>query len=129
MLEHPEFVVWLSGILTAGREGENRQRAKHLNRQPVAAAMFATYQRSQSASLEFWTAVRDETDTAPTMPTRKLARYLLTVGVDSGSGASRIRTVPPREMYVKCLHAWNAWRKGETTNLNYYPDKEVPSIR
>ena len=29
---------------------------------------------------------------------------------------------------MKCLHAWNACRKGETTNLNYYAKADVPSV-
>jgi hypothetical protein len=37
--------------------------------------------------------------------------------------------VSDREFYVKCLHAWNAWRRGEETSMPYYPDKPAPAIR
>ncbi len=134
LLEYPEFVLWLDSILSAGSEGraeaiKGRRHARHLMRQPVTAAMFACFQKSKLAAEQFWTAVRDETGTVPTLPDRKLARYLLTVGVEKGAGTKRVHPVSPREMYVKCLHGWNAWRKNEPTDLRYYADKDVPSVK
>ncbi len=132
LLEHPEFVLWLNELWTAGRDdrvANGYRQSKHLIRQPVVAAMFATWQKAKANASEFWSAVRDETGVSPKLPDRTLARYLLTVGVDSGSGSARVRKAQPREFYVKCLHAWNAWRKGEATNLNYYPDKDVPAVK
>lgn len=128
LLEHPEFVVWLQSIfLPAERNGEIKPR--HIQRQPVVAAMFASWQKSHSAASLFWPAVRDETGPTPSLPDRKLARYLLTVGVRAGRGASRAKSAGPREMYVKCLHAWNAWRKGENTNLQYHANADVPAVK
>ncbi len=63
------------------------------------------------------------------LPDRKLARYLLTVGVHVGGGTHKIKTASQREVYVKCIHAWNAWRKEESTDMKYYVDKEIPAIR
>jgi hypothetical protein len=31
-------------------------------------------------------------------------------------------------MYVKCLHAWNAWRRGEATSLQYYAKAPLPDV-
>lgn len=133
LLDHPEFVLWLHATLSAGpdnyRGRDGRQQSKHMRRAPVVAAMFNTWQKAKTASDDFWAAVRDETGEKPASPDRKLARYLLTAGVDMGAGRSRLHVVSSREMYVKCLHGWNAWRKGETTNLNYYADKEVPTVK
>lgn len=128
LLEHPEFVVWLAGVFSSGETGgkPTRSHSRHLQRVAVVAAMFATWQKAQKQSTQFWEAVRDETGASPTVPDRKLARYLLTVGINTGQGSQRARQAKPREFYVKCLHGWNAWRKGETTNLNYYPDAKLP---
>jgi hypothetical protein len=91
--------------------------------------MMGTWLKNRAKAAEFWAAVRDETGASPSLPDRKLARYLLTVGVDTGGGARRVKTASSREVHVKCIHAWNAWRAGETTNLNYYPDAKTPSFK
>jgi hypothetical protein len=93
----------------------------------VVAAMFSTYTRDQMAAGTFWTAIRDETGVHPGTPDRKLARYLMTTVLDAGD--TRKTKVDQREMMVKCLHAWNAWRRGETTNLNYFPNKPLPTAK
>jgi hypothetical protein len=130
LLEHPEFVVWLDRLLTGVEDDRpSRQNSRHLQRQPVVAAMFGTWQKAKVPATTFWDAVRDETGALPTLPDRKLARYLLSVGVDKGAGVGRVRKAEPREFYVKSLHAWNAWRKSESTDLRYYADKEIPAIK
>lgn len=122
LIEHTDFVKWLSELL----DGKS---SKHLRRGPAVAAIFGTYRKAVAPSLEFWSAVRDETGTSPALPDRKLAKLLLTTGVDTGGGSHKLRPIDPREMYVKCIHAWNAWRKGEPTNLQYRPDKDIPAIK
>lgn len=128
ILEHPEFVLWLSDLLGSGASG-SVTRSRHLARQGTVAAMFATYQKAKGPATTFWEAVRDETGDKPEFPDRKLARYLLTHVADRGRGVSRLKIASTREMYVKSLHAWNAWRRNETTNLNYYPEADVPSVK
>jgi hypothetical protein len=32
----------------------------------------------------------------------------------------------PEAMYVRCIHAWNAYMQGTTTLLRYYKDAELP---
>jgi hypothetical protein len=132
LLEHPEFVVWASEILSGGQDNlggskDKRREVKHLRRSAVVGAMWATWLKAKGAATEFWTLVRDETGATPNTPDRKLARYLLTTGADKSR--NRAKVASPREMYAKCLHAWNAWRKGEGTNLNYYPEADVPAAR
>lgn len=129
ILEYPDFALWLHNLFTVGGQTDRERRScKHLQRSSVVAAMFGTWTKVKGASTEFWTAVRDETGETPTVPDRKLARYLLTVGVNNGSGANKVRTADGKELYVKCLHAWNAWRRQENTDMRYYPDKKVPGI-
>lgn len=134
LLEYPEFVIWMSCLLSnnTGRtdgSGSKERKARHMERGPVVAAMFGSWLKSCSAATTFWCAVRDETGGSPTLPDRKLARFLMMAGVATGRGTARVRSAEPREMYVKCIHAWNAWRKDETTDLRYYADKDIPSFR
>lgn len=126
LLEYPEFVVWMDDILAGDRTDPKRQNSKHLARQAVIAAMFSTYQRSPEDATVFWNAVRDETGESPQCPDRKLARFLMTTGVNMGGGVNRVKKVGTREMYAKSIHGWNAWRKDEPTSLRYYEDAELP---
>ncbi len=133
LLEHTDFVLWLSQLLQAGRSTTedqlpSRQKCQHLLRQPVVAAIFATWEKTVPAALEFWRAVRDDSGAHPTMPDRKLSRYLLTTSMQGGHDR-RGKSAGPREIYVKCLHAWNAWRKNEPTALHYFADREIPTVK
>lgn len=132
LLEHPEFVLWLAELLpgSTAQGGPRPGPNKHLKRGAVCAAMFATFQKSMPQATKFWAEVRDETAPTPEEPSRKLAKYL--VVNFSAVGASNRKPgwrVADREVYVKCLHAWNAWRKGETTNLNYHPKAALPDVK
>lgn len=125
LMEHPDFVIWLAEMVSSGEGGNSRS----ICRQPVVAAMFAGWQKSKSAATEFWTAVRDETGPTPDLPSRKIAKYLGATSVKNGTGAAKVKAASIREIYVRCLHAWNAWRKGEQTNLKYYPDADIPTAK
>lgn len=126
LLDEVDFVVWASSMVS----GDGSRRAKHINRGPVVAAMFQTWNKSHRDAATFWAAVRNETGEKPSMPDRTLARYLLTTGVDSGLGAGRVasKKADRRTFFVKCLHAWNAWRRGQTTDLKYMASSKVPSV-
>ncbi len=126
LLEHPEFVLWLHHMVGKGSEGVGRDR-DILRRKPVAAAMFKTWMKSRPQSEAFWNAVRDASDASNKNPSRTLNKYLLTIGVRTGRGMMRTRTAPPREIMCKSVTAWNAFRRGETTNLNYFPDARTPA--
>lgn len=124
MLDEVPFFAWLQEVLFACAGGN----AKHpLKRAAVVHAMLLTWRKAKGAATEFWKAVRDETDPSPTLPTRKLARYLNQVTLHGGKGGAGKQMVPAREMFVKSLHAWNAWRKNESTDLKYYPAAKVPT--
>jgi hypothetical protein len=30
-------------------------------------------------------------------------------------------------MFVKCLHAWNAWRRDTVTDLKYHAQAKIPA--
>lgn len=136
ILEHSDFVVWYHRLLTMQGSYTDtsigtKDRYQHLNRQSVVAAMFKTWDRDKDAALKFWLEVRDESGATPEIPTRKLAKWLLLTTIKSKGASLRETTTEKattREMFVKCLHAWNAWRKGEPTKLQYYAKAPLPSV-
>lgn len=129
LLEHVDFVLWSNLVLDGGVAGERKVRREPLSRLAVVAAMYATYRKAKGPATEFWAAVRDETGVSPSVPDRKLAKYLSSVAcVAAGNRARKAAKADNREIYVKCLHSWNAWRKGESTSLNYYVEAKVPAI-
>ena len=91
--------------------------------------MFVTYQKSKKAATEFWTAVREETGQSPQFADRKLAKFLLTHGLRAIRHQQSRYRVKDREFFCKSIHAWNAWRKGDQTNLNYRADKPIPEVK
>lgn len=124
ILDKIDFTIFLDQIIQSGQ-------ARPLSRIAVAAAIYGTWERNRKLAEAFWCSVRDETGERPDLPDRRLAKYLTTISVNNGQGASgpRSRRETPRAFFVKCIHAWNAWRKGEKTELKYYIDAKVPAIQ
>lgn len=120
------FIQWVSSVLES-----NNDSTKHLWRAPVVSAMHATFHKSKRDANEFWLAVRDGTGETPKNPDRVLHKFLLTRTVARDGSSHRQRSAgslcPPREMFVKCLHAWNAWRRDTTTDLKYHAQAKIPS--
>lgn len=119
LIAHKEFVKWFWDTI-----GPKVAESKHLYRGAVVAAMFQTFKKAKGASQEFWTLVKDGSGTVHTTPDRKLNKMLLT-NVVRGMGTTK--AMDSREMYVKCLHAWNAWRRNEDTDLKYYSTAKTPT--
>jgi hypothetical protein len=122
VLANPEFVLWLQSIL-----GKRSKENSHMFRMPVAAAMFKTWSKAKAASTDFWTLVRDESGPTPDCPDRKLSKFLTTSRLHP-KNFTDVKAAGNRETYVRCLHAWNAWRKGERTSLNYFKDAKTPAV-
>jgi hypothetical protein len=112
------FFRWLSEVVSDAKSN------KRLRRAPVVWAMYATWRKSRKDATEFWSAVRDETGTSPTVPDRKISRWLMENAVDATG-----RRAGANEMYARCIHAWNAWRTNSNTSLAYYPDAKLPSVK
>lgn len=124
MFDHAEFFVWVSSMFETG------VKFRHLIRGGVAAAMYASWSKCKRDAQEFWTLVRDETGNSPNRPDRMIAKWLLTVSVNDGSGGHlpRSKKADIREMYVRCLHAWNAHRRNtELKTIKYYAEAKVPA--
>lgn len=126
LLDHPEFVLWAASILSP------MEKAKHMCRGGVVGAMFGSRQKAKRDAELFWVAVRDETGERPTLPDRQLAKWLGTTSVSNARSAPHLpanRKAEPREFYVRCTHAWNAWRRGEDVKLlKYYADAKIPAF-
>lgn len=125
LFEYSPFVLWLQDVLVGG----DTDVAVRLRRAPVVGAMMGGYMKSKSAATEFWKSVRDGTDPSPKSPSRKLQMFLTMKAIDRATGSHRPDRLKgsQREFYVRCVHAWNAWRRGENTELRYYADAKLPT--
>jgi hypothetical protein len=121
--QNKQFVRWVADMVIGSD-------SRHIKRSPVVSAMYDTWRKSHRAAADFWTAVRDHSGQNPSLPDRKIGKYLLTRTVNTGNGGRKNMggsACAPREMYVKCLHAWNAWRRNTTTDLKYHAEAKVPA--
>jgi hypothetical protein len=102
---------------------------RHIARGPVVSAMIVTFRKDAADAETFWAEVRDGERLAASNPSFKLRNYLLTstVGIGRGVSAPSLNAaVSYREMYGKCIVAWNAFRRGDPTALKFYADKPLP---
>lgn len=120
-----KFILWCHAIV-----GSKNESTRHLWRTPVVAAMASCFFKCKRDAQEFWLAVRDGTGVTPKTPDRVLNRFLLSRGVAPNAGPSHRRsqaTATTREMYVRCIHGWNAWRRDTTTDLKYHAQAKIPA--
>lgn len=109
--------------------GDHQRDSKHLMRGAVAAAMMMTWAKHPELADRFWKQVRDGEFLTAKMPAYKLRNYLMQVNVFMGLGARpRINknAANSHEIRSKCIIAWNAYRRNQTTDLKYFADKPVP---
>ena len=107
----------------------NSSESKHLRRSPVIAAMIVTFKKCTADAETFWEEVRDGENLKASSPTMKLRNYLLSTNTAFGRGVNAPalnKAVGVREMYAKCIIAWNAYRRGDSTQLKFYANKETP---
>jgi hypothetical protein len=118
-----EFV---NKILTFKQHGE---RPKHLMRGVVIAAMILTWRKDNYNAEKFWELIRDGERLTSEMPMHKLRDFLMQVSVSRGRGSSTGKQlVSEHEIITKCITAWNAFKRGDSTSLRYFPDKPIPKI-
>jgi hypothetical protein len=93
----------------------------------IQAAMYATHRRNQDHATLFWDHVKEEDAPDNRDPTRTLATFLRdAIGKKQFGSAAPLWT--PRAFFVKSIHAWNAWKTGQTTSLKYRPDCGWPKV-
>ena len=109
---YPDFIKQVSEVI----------KKRHMQLTGVVGTMFSTWATSKSLSNEFWRMVNDESSPEPECPTRILAKFLMKMTLDKNQAMQW----PKRAIYVKCHHAWNAWRTGEGTRLKYVHGAPLP---
>jgi hypothetical protein len=112
LLDGNELVVlWLDQFFVG-----SSPITKAMFKKAVISAMILTYERDRAASDHFWRAVRDGYEANPIAASRTLQLFLLSAS-----------NFDPREVHVKCIHAWNAYRRGETLAiLKFHPSAPNP---
>ena len=111
--DEPRFIGWAVEYV----------KTRWLSRSGVVACMFRSYLASKRIATEFWNFVVEESHPKPRNATRTLARFLQEVASTKNADGW-----DPRALYVKSIHAWNAWQRGETTALMYFKNAEVPKL-
>lgn len=102
---------------------------RHMSRGSVIAAMINTFRKCATDAEDFWEKVLDGENLPGSSPALKLRNYLLSSSVSVGRGVSNPSlnaAVSIQEMYGKCIVAWNAYRRKDTTQLKFYANKEIP---
>lgn len=109
---YSDFIKWSTAY--TGRNWSNRA--------PVVGAMFSMWGKNKELATEFWQMVRDETGLSPKCPTRVLTKFLQ----EATHNKNKMLQWSKRAIYVKCHHAWNAWRDDKTTLLKYLDGAPLP---
>jgi hypothetical protein len=102
------------------------KECSHLARRSVVAAMMMTAEKNREAARKFWIDVRDG-EVKKAEPARTLRDFLIGYSIDHGRGSQYSKKATEREVFRKCLVAWNAFRKRTTTALKVYNDS-IPKI-
>lgn len=104
---------------------------KHMMRSPVIAAMIVTFRKCNADAEAFWELVRDGENLIAKNPAFKLRNYLLSTSISLGRGVnanSLNASASVKEIFSKCITAWNAYRTDGETSLRYYPNKGIPKV-
>jgi hypothetical protein len=104
---------------------------RHLLRGSVVRAILETYEKDKDCAEIFWANIRDGVNLNKDCPELRLRDYLKGVVVGGAAYSDSVRCQnmsSSKEIYVKCIHAWNASRKGKPTNLKFVPSAPVPKI-
>ncbi len=90
----------------------NAKDHKHMMRQPVTAALCATFAKAPQISLDFWKAVLDGINLSDKKDACYVLRNYLMTSQLSLAGAN-VRRITSEVMYRGCLQAWNSYRQGK----------------
>lgn len=116
--ENADFIEWASDYLVQRKFG----------RAGVVAAMFNTYTKDLDSATEFWRWTKDEDHPTATHPTRRLAEFLKSYSLEQHGAGPGLKQFDARAFYVKCVHAWNAYRRGSSTDMKYHAKAPSPKV-
>ena len=120
-----EFVY---SIFSANGNGKLAwKECKHLARRSVVAAVMATWEKHKEQAKIFWIKVKDGDDCKKGDPAMVLRDFLRDTSVDTGRGSQYSKKATEKEVYKKCIVAWNAHRRGDPTQLKIY-NGTIPKI-
>ncbi len=85
---------------------------EHMRRRSIIGAMMITYEKSEKQAMQFWTDVKDGVNLQKKSPALALRDFL------KGNAVDHERD--DKEVYKKCIVAWNAFRKNESTQLKIF---------
>jgi len=94
-------------------------------RQPVLAALFATFDRVPTVAPLFWQDVADGTNLVKSDARWHLRHYLTTTCLSRSAANGGKRGVDSEEMYRMCIAAWNKWRENATVQALRPSSKRV----
>jgi len=118
------FICWVDDLLTL--------KTPEMKFAAVAAAMYATFSKSESAAQEFWKLVALGNNGDAAHPATVLSGDLLAskdAKNKSGGKNSKKEGLAPGEMYGKSVLAWNAFRKGTQVGaLRYNKEKGFANV-
>lgn len=87
--------------------------SKDIRRQPVIAAMLATFDKVPTLADQFWKPVADGVAlNTKNDPRWRLRQYLSEFALGNSKGSDR-KSTDPESMYRACIVCWNKWRQGE----------------
>ena len=94
--------------------------------------IWATWKKNKREADRFWTAVRDGTGLASNHPCFVAREFLVHNTLQRGqrAAAAVARSASEREIFVKMLNAWNAYREGRRLkHLIYQPNSSLPRLK
>lgn len=129
LTEHYDLTTKVGNFLNASKLSE----ARFMNRRPVVAAMFATFDKAPVIAEHFWSAIRDGNGMASKNdPRLKLRTYLMTSTIAAGGKANsrEVDTVSSEEMFRTSIASWNAFREGhELKNFRIQLERARTAVR
>lgn len=108
---------------------DNSDLVGDLKRQPVIAAMMATFDKLPRGAIDFWQTVVDGLQMdSKNDPRWRLKKYLADSALGTSTRGTMRRPVEPEVMYRVCIQAWNKWRKEEESKGLRAPIRRVRPV-